>query len=76
MAIINANKNSSLYFYCQKFLQSNYIILCDNDRAYYISSKAYLKKVVKRDNIGLDTKILAWDSENKRYDLYKLEYCI
>ena len=73
---INATKESSLYFYSQRFLKSNYIILCNNNQAYYISSKAYLKKVVKRDSIPLDTAILAWDSDNKRYDLYKLEYCV
>ena len=74
--IINATKDSSLYFFAEKRMKANYIILCEKDCAYYITSKKELKKVVNRENINKDIMILSWDSDNKRYDLYKLKYCL
>lgn len=82
MKFTNANKNSSIMEATKKINKANYIIgfeLLDVvfglvTKYIFISNKKSLKQVVNKYNIDKNLSIYGW--ENKKYNIYKLNWCI
>ena len=74
--IVKADKTSPIYFTSKKIKNANYIIMLKFNRFMAIPNKNILKKVIDNYKIDTSKQILSWDSDNKRYDLYKIEWCI
>ena len=65
------------YFYHRKIraFKSNYVLMIKKQNtAIYCSRKTKVKELVKKYGINPNFLIFGWDSQNKRYDLYKIEY--
>lgn len=82
---INVNKFHQLFSTVKKRInKSNYILEYKHINSLnfvcatpiYISNRKTLQSFVKKFNINKDLLIFAWDSENKKYSVYKLDWCI